>query len=721
MTTTNAAGDGTDARVAPARRFRGRGGALSIQSKLLIMLLSVSIGSTLVVGAVGYISGTDGLRDAAFNELSSVRESRALASKTLFKNVTDTLVLESKGQTAIGAAKAFSAGFDELAAQTPTSEQTAAVDGYYESVFVPEYEARTGEDTDSSLFTPTDPAQVILQARYTAPFADFDEAAKQEDAGDGSAWSAANAEYNSYFRDAAERFGYEDILILDNDGNVVYSVYKGVDLGTNVETGPYAGSNLATAFDKAKNSNTLDYVGLTDFARYQPSYNLPTGWGTSPLGDDGNVVGVLAVQFPITQVNETMTAGGDWAAEGLGDTGESYLVGPDFLMRSVSRELLQHPEDYVADAVAAGTPPATAQRIVDVGGTVLLQPVETESAERALRGETGTVVETNYLGHEVLTAYTPVPVEGVNWVVISSIDTAEAFAPTAEFARNLVLTIAAILVLVSLLSLVLAQVFARPVRGLVDAVRRVAGGELGVEVPRGSRDEFGDLATAFNGMSRTLQIKQDLLDEQRNENTKLLRTVMPDAMAQRYREGEDTISQIHNDVAVVFADIVGLDDFSTGLSPDAELRYLNELLRSFDEAAERTGIEKVRTLREGYLASCGLVVPRVDNVRRVLEFTLEMAKIIARFNSAHDASLELRAGVDAGTVTSGIVGRASLAYDMWGEAVSLANRVRGADGRPGIFVTGQVRDVMADAMAFTAAGSIETKAGTETVWELVQD
>jgi class 3 adenylate cyclase len=697
-------------------------GGLSIQSKLLIMLLSVSIGSTLIVGAVGYISGTNSLRDSAFDELTNVRESRSLAAETLFTNVTNTLVLESKGQTAINAAVDFTAGYDQLEAGTSTPEQRAAVDAYYDDVFVPAYEQRTGEDTSPGLFTPRTTAEIALQSLYTAPFTDFEAAAAQDDAGDGSAWSAANATFNPYFRDAAERFGYEDVLILDTRGNVVYSVYKGADLGTNVIDGPYAGSNLADAYDAALNSNTLDYVGLTDFERYQPSYNVPTAWGTSPLGDEnGEIVGVLAVQFPITSINDTMTAGGSWEQGGLGTTGESYLVGPDHLMRSVSRELIEHPDDYAKQAVSAGTQPATAERIVAVGGTVLLQPVNTESVERALKGETGTVIEENYLGHEVLTAYTPVPIEGVDWVVISSIDTAEAFAPVADFARNLVLTIAAILVLVSLLSLVLAQVFARPVRSLVGAVRRVAGGELGVEVPRRSRDEFGDLALAFNDMSRTLQIKQDLLDEQKAENDKLMRTVMPDAVAQRYREGEDTIAQIHSDVAVVFADIVGFDDFATSLSPDAELRSLNDLLRGFDEAAERTGIEKVRTLREGYLASCGLVVPRVDNVRRVLEFTLEMQKVLDRFNATNGSALTLRAGIDSGTVTSGLVGRANIAYDMWGEAVSLANRVQGVGGRPGIFVTSRVREVMADALTFAETGTIETRTGTETVWELVQE
>ena len=91
---------------------------------------------------------------------------------------------------------------------------------------------------------------------------------------------------------------------------------------------------------------------------------------------------------------------------------------------------------------------------------------------------------------------------------------------------------------------------------------------------------------------------------------------MPPTVAKRYRQGEQTISEDHQDVAVVFADIVGFDDYASGLDSATSLAELNELFRQFDEAAERVGVERVRTSRSGYLASCGLLMPRVDNALR---------------------------------------------------------------------------------------------------------
>lgn len=700
------------------RRGPGRP-SLSIQSKLLIMLLAVSTGSTLAIGAVGFVSGTDSLRDAAYDRLTSLREGRTLAMQSLLRSITDNIVLASKGTTTIEATRSFTSAFDELGEVPNEPARQSTVTRYYDDVFVPALESGGGVQTDSALFLPSSPAQVYLQSTYTAADPARETVAAVTDAGDGSAWSATHSRYHDYYRDMAERYHYGDVLLLDTEGNVVYSVFKGVDLGTNVRTGPYAGTALAEAYDTAIDSNTLDAVTFEDFERYQPAYDVPIGWAVTAVGDGSEVAGALAVQFPIEAVNAEMTVGEQWADRGLGETGEAYLVGPDHLMRSTAREVVENPEKYEADAVAAGADPDSAARMREYRGTVLLQNVDSPSVERALRGETGTDVETNYLGREVLSAYGPLDLEGEKWVVVASIDTGEAFAPVATFARNMILTIAAILVLVALLSLLLAQVFAKPIRGLVTAVRRVAAGELGQEVPVRSRDEFGDLAAAFNDMSRTLRIKQDLIDEQRSENDKLLQTLMPDPVARRYRDGEENITQTHDDVAVVFADLVGLDDFAISLPSGEEIRLLNELLHGFDEAAKHAGVEKVRMLREGYLASCGLVVPRVDNVRRIVDFTLEMRRVVARFNAAHNTDLQLRAGIDAGTVTSGIVGRATIAYDMWGEAVSLANRVQGSNSRPGVFVTDRVREAMADSVRFTEAGSVDTRSGTQQVWEIV--
>jgi class 3 adenylate cyclase len=128
----------------------------------------------------------------------------------------------------------------------------------------------------------------------------------------------------------------------------------------------------------------------------------------------------------------------------------------------------------------------------------------------------------------------------------------------------------------------------------------------------------------------------------------------------------------------------------------------------------------VRTLHNGYLASCGLNVPRLDNVRRTVDFALEMQRIVDRYNGETGSNLRLRAGIDTGTVTSGLVGRSSLAYDMWGATVDLANQVQSGSAQPGIYVTARVRDAVSEPNLFVPAGEIAVAGGTEPVWRLTE-
>lgn len=709
-----AAGEPPPPALRPRRRF-----GLGIQSKLLLMLLAVSVLSAAVVGVIGYRSGSESIRQAAFDRLTEVRQSRTAAITDLFDRVKGEAVVLTRGTTAVEAVTRFNEAFAELNTRPADPADTQAVNSWYSDAFAPKLAEETGEASDPQTFRPTNAAQTYLQARYTVPAGeDYDAALAVDDAGDGSAWSAANATFQDYFRQSVNRLGYDDALLLNTDGDVVYSAYKSADLGTNVLTGPLNESNLSTAYRAAMRASSPDFVDITDFEFYAPYYGQPVAWAVSPVARDGVTIGVLALQLPKQLINKVMTNDDRWAQDGLGATGETYLAGPDLTMRSISRMLVENPAEYVTRAVDAATPRAVAEHAVRINDTILLQPTRTEAVRQGLTGRTGTIVDTEYLGDEALVAYAPISIGDLQWVIVAKLDTSEAFAPVDDFTRNLALSTAAIIFVVCLASLLLAQIFSRPVRRLVTGVNRVAAGDLDARVDVNTRDEFGDLATAFNDMGRSLRTKQHLLDEQMAENDRLLHTLMPEQVARRYRDGEQTIAEDHTGVSVIYADVLGYEAFTAGMPSERSLELLNSLVRGFDEAAQRLGIERVRTLRDGYLASCGLQVPRVDNERRTVEFALEMAAVVRRFNLQHGASLNLRAGIDTGPVTSGLIGRTSVMYDMWGDAVSLAFRLQDRHGESGIFVTERVRERLVGMQDFAPAGTVETQDGPQSVFKL---
>jgi class 3 adenylate cyclase len=263
-----------------------------------------------------------------------------------------------------------------------------------------------------------------------------------------------------------------------------------------------------------------------------------------------------------------------------------------------------------------------------------------------------------------------------------------------------------------------AQAAVRPLRRLEAGTQKISSGDYDINIPVKARDEIGDLTASFNEMSRNLAIKEELLNEQREENNRLLLALMPESVVQRYREGEETIAQKHHDVTIIFADIVGLDEISDALSGDELVGIVDGLFRQFDSAAEDLGVERIRTFHNGYLASCGVLAPRLDSIHRSVDFALETRRIIERFNGQTGHELHLRVGINTGNVISGLVGQSSLVYDMWGAAVGLAYQMHNGAAQPGIYVTSPVYDAMRDVRQFTPAGTILVGGEDQPIYRL---
>jgi class 3 adenylate cyclase len=695
---------------------------VSIQSKLVVMLVLCAIVSAAVVGIIGFQAGRGSLRDSVFNRLTEVRQSQSRALTDQLSDLKNSMIIYAHGANTRSALAEFTAGFDALESKPISPAQSQSISDYYTNTYLKEVQQSSGAELNVDQLLPKDNAQRYLQANYTATRRDDATAVKIDDAHDGSPWSAANARYQNYFREIVSRFEFQDAMLLDTRGNMVYTTYKDVDLGTNILTGPYSGSKLRGAYEKALSSNELDYVEFTDFEVYQPAENEPTAWMVTPVVADGHTLGVLALQFPASKVNRLMTFDKQWNGSGLGDTGEVYLVGPDNLMRSDSRMFLQDQQAYKRDVIAAGTPVEDADRAIRLGGTTLVQPVPPETARNAQRGESGTQIGTDYLGNEALQAYAPVeiPDSDLNWSIVAKVNTSEAFAKEASFTRTIVLSTVGIIFAVCVAAVFLAQLFVRPIRRLEAGAQRIGAGDYNVLIPVETRDEIGDLTEAFNEMSRSLTVKDELLVEQRKEIAKLLALLMPEPVAERYQQGEEILAEEHQNVTVIFADIVGLDRLQAELTSQGSLSIVNEIERQFDAAAESLGIERGRAVRNGYLGSCGLNVPRLDNVRRTVDFALECQRIIDRFNHETGNSLGLRAGIDTGTVSSGLGGRYSVVFDMWGAAVNVAYQIKSGSPQLGIDVTDRVYQALEATMSFTSVGTVTVDGQEEPIWRLVQ-
>jgi methyl-accepting chemotaxis protein len=194
----------------------------------------------------------------------------------------------------------------------------------------------------------------------------------------------------------AERFvaerGYYDFFMITPDGDVLYTVEKEADYGTNLLTGPWRDTGLSDVFQRALALASEGHVVFSDFEAYAPSQDAPAMFmARAMVNPEGRVLGVLAMQLPTDRIRDIMQF-----TAGMGESGETYLVGEDLLMRSDSRFREE--------------------------STILQAKVDTESVRRALSGESGTLFTPDYRGVPVLSAYSDLKVDDFRWAVMAEID-----------------------------------------------------------------------------------------------------------------------------------------------------------------------------------------------------------------------------------------------------------------------------------------------------------
>ena len=186
-------------------------------------------------------------------------------------------------------------------------------------------------------------------------------------------------------------YDYVNIFFVDRRGDVVYSVKKDEYTGTNLITGKYKHFSMAQVFTRG-----MEEVTFEDYTWHEDQNGF-TSYFATPIYGNQVVLGVLIIEIPFSHLDAMLTR-----RAGLGQTGEMYLVGDDGFMRSNSR--FSHEP------------------------TILQIEVDTEATSDAFNGNIGTKIIEDYRGVPVLSAYTPLNLKFVNWVLLAEIDEKEAFS-----------------------------------------------------------------------------------------------------------------------------------------------------------------------------------------------------------------------------------------------------------------------------------------------------
>jgi adenylate cyclase len=200
-----------------------------------------------------------------------------------------------------------------------------------------------------------------------------------------------------------------------------------------------------------------------------------------------------------------------------------------------------------------------------------------------------------------------------------------------------------------------------------------------------------------------------LLDYEKERSESLLLNILPFSVATKLKDGASIIADSISNATILFADLVGFTAYSASTSAEHLVDTLNKWFTLCDAAAERFGMEKIKTIGDNYMAASGLFGECSNCAEQTALFALRLMQLAEQFRQTTGQPWHLRIGLHSGAVTAGVIGKKKFVYDVWGDTVNIASRMesRGEAGR--IHCSETVYKQLSEKFVLEERGSIDIK------------
>ncbi|WP_053005817.1 methyl-accepting chemotaxis protein [Kiloniella spongiae] len=455
---------------------------MRISRKLPILFVIISALSVVSIGIFSVKNATSSLVHLEEKTLVALGEARKSALQSYLNSIEEDITVSAANGYVQNAMSNFTLGFRDE--KRRHSDPLKSLQGIY--INDPSAEATNTEGN---------PEKLGDKHLYDGPQIE-------------GSYHSDHRRFHPWFRQMLESRGYYDVFLVDVDGNVVYSVFKELDYATNLKSGKYKDTGIAEVYNAALDNQKAGSVNFIDFAPYAPSYGAPASFMSTPIISQNGFQGVLIFQMPIDRINSVMQQ-----SAGMGESGETYIVGTDYLMRSDSR--------------------------FSEESTILKTKVETETVKRALAGEAGIAIVPDYRGINVLSAYQPLDIHGVHWALMAEIDEEEVLHLSDSTVVYILIISAVVLFFVAILGWYFARTISNPIRQSTSEMLMLANGDKSFDVSGlGRADEIGDMASALQTFKENA-IKQGEMAEKEKELVAL--------REQRTKRIEELVAQFEAD------------------------------------------------------------------------------------------------------------------------------------------------------------------------------
>ncbi len=513
-----------------------------IRNKLILTFLAISLFPLLCYAWFSTNKINEELINLNRERLISLRELKRIQIEEYFHQIKNQILTFSKDRMIINAVQQFTPEFYAIEKfSNPyygSKEENRLKERY-------KYQMEKTPDAPADALARWFPEQrfsQILQSLYISENSQpIGAKEKLDSASDSSPYSQLHKKYHPIIRDYLNKFGYYDIFLVEpKTGYIVYSVFKELDFGTSLLTGPYADTGIGRALKASLKSTQKDFFYLDDFKPYAPSYNAPAAFISTPIYEGSEKVGILIFQAPIDKINEVMTSRKEWKKVGLGKTGEVYMVGPDFKSRNDSRFLIETPDEYfkMLEEIKVNSSIIRKQR--EFHTNIGIGEIKTPGSIEAINGQTGFKIFPDYRGVPVLSAYSPVDIIGLRWGILAEIDKREAFQSRDSIINGTKVFVIVLIILLTVIALLVSNKFNRPILTLASEMQNFVKedikneasnalknlDETSEEVELISRsDELGMVSRSFYEMKKELILMTgQLIENQKNlkRNNELL-------------------------------------------------------------------------------------------------------------------------------------------------------------------------------------------------------
>ncbi len=225
--------------------------------------------------------------------------------------------------------------------------------------------------------------------------------------------------------------------------------------------------------------------------------------------------------------------------------------------------------------------------------------------------------------------------------------------------------------------------------------------------------------------NRRLEAKNNEIEEERRKSENLLLNILPIETANELKSTGIATPKEYAKVTVLFADFSNFTKISEQLSAEELIRELNECFRAFDEITEQHGLEKIKTIGDGYMCAGGIPVANETNPTDAINAAIEMQQFMKkRFEDKTKAGVpywNMRIGIHTGHVIAGVVGTKKFAYDIWGDTVNIASRMETSCDNGKINISASTRELVNGTFEYDFRGEVEVKHGNKVGMYFVKD